>query len=216
MTEHLPQPQKDDDRKDAPLGELREFPDPLDQQLVDAMLRDPLLSAAEHIQALTGNKYASMKSAATQAWRRLNKPVVQAYMRHRQERLRRAAELETEDLQQHLTMIINSDITQVAQWNDQGRVKFAASDALPTHVRRAVKKLKTKVTTRHFEQGGSEETVTTELEMYDRQHAIELFAKLGGMLKGDGPAVNVQNGVILMPAPETEEQATKGKTIYEG
>jgi len=208
--------QSDDDPKRAPMPEITEFPSPVDQQLVDAILRDPMTPAGVHVQQIMPGQYKRLNSAASRATRILQKPVVQRYMRVQQERIRRAADIEQSDLLAHLAMIIKTDITQVATWDEQGRVTFAETDQLPTHTRRAIKKIKTKTTTRHFERGGSEETVTTELEMYSHLDAIKLFSEIAG-IKGTDGSVHIDNhGVIYLNPPQSPEDALKGKTIHEG
>lgn len=219
MTEQLPAPGNQGERRERePMPEVTKYPDPFDQQFVDECLRDPLTPAAEHLRRLQPGKWDDKKrnQAAVAAYKRLQKPVVKEYMRVQQERLRIAADLEREDLQQQLVAVINTDIGQVAQWDDEGRVVFAASRDLPTHTLRAIKKLKTKTTRRYFKDGGMEETTNTELEMYSRHEAIELFAKIGGILKDERGGLNVEKGVIIMPAPQSEEEATQGKVIHEG
>lgn len=202
----------DAEKSRDPIPEVRNFPKPEDQQLVDALLRDPLTSAARHLQEITGGRYRSIQSAATNAWKRLQKPKVQDYMRLQQERIRRAADLEQNDLLQMLAMVMRTDITQIAQWDDEGRVTFTEPDKLPTHARRAIKKLKTK--TRYFENGGKE--TTTELELYSNIEALKLFAEIAG-LKGPDGSTNINNyGVIYMNPPQTQDEALQGKTIYEG
>lgn len=219
MSEAL-QHQDDDERKEAPtLPQITKFPAPEDQQLVDAILRDPLTSAAEHLQAIkqrSGTKgYKDLSSAGCQAWKRLQKPEVKAYMRIQQERIRVAANLEGNDLLQQIAGIMLTDMTQVAEWDDQGRVTVKASDELSRHARGAIKKLKTKTTTRHFENGDTEETTNTEIELYSRLEAIKLFAEVAGIKDSEG-TISVQNGVIVLNPPQTEAEATKGKTIHEG
>lgn len=217
MTDQLPTTPDEPERQDLP--QITRFPRPEDQQLVDAILRDPLTPAAAHMQALKarrdGQGYASMNTAAGQASKRLKRPEVQAYLRIQQERIRIAADLEKDDLLQHLASIIHTDISQIARWDDEGRVIVQASEDLPTHARRSIKKLKTRTTRRYFKEGDMEETINTELELYSRTEAIELFAKVAGVLKEAG-SVNVQNGVIIMPPVMSEDEATKGKTIHEG
>lgn len=211
-------PAESDRKEREPLPQITEFPRPADQQLVDAILRDPLTSAATHLQQIKiredGRPYKSPNIAANQASKRLARPEVRAYMHAQQERIRIAAGLERDDLLQHLAMIIHTDMTQVARWDEDG-VHIMPSDELPMHARRAIKKVKTRTTRRYFQNGDCEETTNTELELYSAPEAIELFAKIAGVLK-DGGTVNVQNGVIVIPAPMSEAEAIEGKTIHEG
>lgn len=201
----------------APIPEIRQYPRPQDQALVDAILRDPLTTAAEHLQRLNDGKYASLSSAATQAWKRLRRPEVQEYMRVQQERIRQAADLESHDLLQMLTMIMRTDITQIVAWDEHGNVTYKDPSQLPTHARRSIKKIKSK--TRQFESQNGDITTetTTELELYSALDAMKLFSEIAG-LKGTDGSTNIDNrgGVIYLNPPQSENEALDGKHVYEG
>jgi len=75
---------------------------------------------------------------------------------------------------QELEALASSEITDVLQWDQGGRVQVRASDELSPRARRAIKKVKITPT---------EDGNQIEIEMHDKLTALRLLAKHRGLLE---------------------------------
>lgn len=92
---------------------------------------------------------------------------------------------EREGVKQELAALAASDITQVMEWKEDGRVSLRSSDDIPQSARRAIKKIKVTPT-----RAGN----AIEIEMHDKVSALRMLAKHHGLLetsldKTDRPSV---------------------------
>lgn len=92
---------------------------------------------------------------------------------------------EREGVKQELAVIASSDITQVMEWKEDGRVSLRSSDDIPLETKKAIKKIKVTPT-----RAGN----AIEIEMHDKVSALRMLAKHHGLLeasldKTDRPSV---------------------------
>ena len=92
---------------------------------------------------------------------------------------------EREGVKQELSVIASSDITQVMEWKEDGRVALRSSDDIPLETKKAIKKIKVTPT-----RAGN----AIEIEMHDKVSALRMLAKHHGLLetsldKTDRPSV---------------------------
>mgnify|MGYP002624282788 FL=1 len=79
-----------------------------------------------------------------------------------------------EAVKQELTAIAASNITDVLRWTESGAMALLKTDDIPTHVQKAIKKVK--VTPNQY--GNS-----IEVEMHDKLSALRVLAKHHGLME---------------------------------
>ena len=88
--------------------------------------------------------------------------------------LRSSSERKRAAVLEELECIAAAEITDVVQWDAQGRVQFLSSSELSTRARKAIKKVKVTPT-----QYGNQ----VEVELHDKQPALRLLAKHHALLE---------------------------------
>jgi len=86
---------------------------------------------------------------------------------------------EKEAVKQELQAIGASNVTDVLQWDASGEISLRASDAIPEHVQKGIKKVK--VTP--GQHGNS-----IEVEMHDKLSALRVLAKHYGLMEANSDA----------------------------
>ena len=81
---------------------------------------------------------------------------------------------------QELFRVGYSNITDVVQWDESGKVKVLSSEEIPDEVKTAIKKIKSTTRTTENADGDVTETVTLEIELHDKLKAIELIQRIAG------------------------------------
>lgn len=128
-----------------------------------------------------------------QSRRLLSTPRIQEAIQNRRLRMRSGLQVECFDLLRELSSIAFSNLQDHVTWNDEGIVRFIPTDRLSREELAAVRKMKTKVTTRREEEGTMITETTVELEFHSKLDAIkQLREQLGFMQAGQPEGQPVQ------------------------
>ena len=115
-------------------------------------------------------------------------------LREAKEILKSPNEAKRQAVEQELAAIGASEITDVLNWDENGRTTMLASDQIPEKARRNIKKMKV-TPTKYGNQ--------LEVEMYDKIAALRLLAKHYGMLNVDTSQNRPSVLGINISGPET-------------
>jgi hypothetical protein len=171
--------------------------------VVNAILQDPATPAYRHYQTF----YASQSNVVSQnkVVLLLKRPEVEAYWRRQVAKLEQQFSKNAGDVAERLIALGWFDIRQVARWDASGNLTIRASDKLSVDEAAAIKKIKHTTTP-----GGA---TIIELEFHDPVRSMSLFMRQMGYLNKDQSqrpmhigAVVQNNGVIVMPPMQTEQQ----------
>jgi len=115
-------------------------------------------------------------------------------LREAKEILKSPNKAKRQAVEQELAAIGASEITDVLNWDENGRTTMLASDQIPEKARRNIKKMKV-TPTKYGNQ--------LEVEMYDKIAALRLLAKHYGMLNVDTSQNRPSVLGINISGPET-------------
>ena len=123
-------------------------------------------------------------------------------LKESKELLKSNSNVKREAVEQELAAIGASEITDIIQWDDAGKVTIVDSDSLPIRSRRSIKKMKVMPT-----QYGNQ----IEVEMHDKLGALRLLAKHYGMLNVDSSQNKPSVLGINIKGPQTTYEIKEKK-----
>lgn len=141
------------------------------------------------------------KSLAVQASRLLRDPAVQKELQVALTERKRRTNIEGDMVVLELARLGFSDLTDVATWDEEGKVKLKPSHEIPKRIRRAIKEITTKVTRYGIDDDVVETTVTT-VKLHDKVKPLELLLDHTGVRKPKPDADNDENReqiVVVLP-----------------
>ena len=120
----------------------------------------------------------SRKSAASQASRWLGNAEVQTHLDKAYNRVIERIDLETDEITRQFVNLAMFDIRELAEWDEDGKVSFRASDEIDLDTARCIAGV-----TVHSTQHGSD----TRFKLHDRVRGLEGLARIKGMFGVDAP-----------------------------
>ena len=123
--------------------------------------------------------------AKVEASKLLTNPNVQSYLmwKLRQILSKDDCQIDEGKLIRESNAIAHASLTDVIEWDKEGRVKVKASSEIPREVASAIKKIKSTTRTIPQEDGPPIEETKIEIEMHDKKGALDLLARIAGMLR---------------------------------
>ncbi len=140
-----------------------------------------------------GYKVKSHDIARRNASRLLKNARIQRLLAHRIEKARQAANLEVKQARviQELNWLAHSNIVDLVSWDSDGALNYKASDELPLHVQRSIKKIKVNETIIPQEGGDPIVRRSIEIEQHDKKGPLTLLAQASKLVSDTKPAAKV-------------------------
>jgi hypothetical protein len=152
--------------------------------LVDAYIANGFNGSAAYRSA--GYKVSDPNIANTESAKILSNHLVSDYLhwRLRQVTVQEGCEIDEGKLIRESNALAYSSLTDVITWDAGGNITLRPSSEIPREASVAIKKIKT--TRRLIPNGDGEPTeeVRVEVEMHDKKGALDLQAKIAGMMRG--------------------------------
>lgn len=144
-------------------------------------------------------------SARRTASENLTKSHIQAALSAYTRPMVRRAEIRAEELLEEYRRLAFSSIADIVSWDEDGRVTMVPSEELPPEVLAAVKKMKSKTTTKQFDDY-SETTTRLELEFHSKTQAMDKLGQYLGLWR-DPNEIRVQ--ILQLFAQMTPEELVR-------
>lgn len=133
-----------------------------------------------------GFKVKSKAVAAANASRLLKNAKVQAFLSYRLEQLRDKEQVEVRQARiiRELNRLAFAKLTDVVQWDDEGRITITASDQLTPDQAAAIKKFKVQKRTTYTKDGDEIVDQQIEVELHDKKGPLEILSRIAKLVDG--------------------------------
>lgn len=151
--------------------------------------------------------------AAANAARLLVSRKVQDYLRWKLTALtmQDGCEIDEGRLIREAGALAHSSLTDVIEWDAEGRMTLKPSCDIPREVAASIKKFRSVTKVIPVQDGDDIEETRVEIEMHDKKGALDLLAKIAGMLRDTKEASDFQNYTLNMyfgPPPSKEKDVS--------
>jgi hypothetical protein len=184
--------------------------------LVDAYVANGFNGAGAYKAA--GYKVKGPNIANTEAAKILSNPLVSEYLcwKLRQVTAKKDCQIDEGRLIRESSALAYASLTDVLDWDKEGRVKVKASSEIPREVAAAIKKIKSTTRSIPQEDGPPIEETKIEIEMHDKKGALDLQARIAGMLR-ETKVADYSNYTLNMyfgEPPEEKEGCATNHSIH--
>lgn len=151
--------------------------------------------------------------AKVEASKLLTNPNVQSYLmwKLRQVLSKDDCQIDEGKLIRESNAIAYASLTDVLSWDAEGRVTVKASSEIPREVAVAIKKIRSTTRTIPQEDGPPIEETKVEIELHDKKGALDLQARIAGMLR-ETKVADYSNYTLYM-FMDSQPPARKEKVI---
>lgn len=144
------------------------------------LLIDEIIKGTPHKESYFKAGYTGTKNIDKLVYKILNKPKIKTEIQRRRQKLAQKSDIKGEQIINELKALALSNITDIINWDEEGKVTVRSSAELPQSVKKAIKKIK-HTSRSYYEKGDlTRKDDTIELEMHQKITPLE---KLGEYLK---------------------------------